>query len=404
MAPARRPRSISIRTRLTLSYVLLLGLAVTGLLGAMSLFLLRYITDEYFVSYSQRTNEQIFVPNRTELLSAFVPVAAGVIVLLLIAGTVGGWLLARRILAPLDELTRVARLVAADGYSHRVADMPSRDEFDELAEAFNAMLEQTEAHVREQERFAANASHELRTPLTITKTMLDVARRDTSPDMDHLLADLSSVTARSIDLVEALLQLSRADRPVPEAETLDLSLLAEEARDSVLTLAERGGVSLRLQVEPCSALGSTSLLLQLMTNLLHNAIVHNVSAGFVVLRTEQSAEGAVVTVENSGSAIDPTTLPTLLEPFVRGGTRTRRTDGGHTGTGLGLAIVSRIVAAHGGRLTLTAREEGGLLVRVILPSERPEQPGQGPDQATRGLRTGRAEARRRRGRRAPRSR
>ncbi|WP_258060183.1 sensor histidine kinase [Rathayibacter rathayi] len=367
MAPARRPRPISIRRRLTLSYVLLLGLAVTGLLGAMSIFLLRYITDDYFVSYSRSTNEQIFVPNRTELLSAFVPVAAGVIVLLLIAGTVGGSLLARRMLAPLDELTRVARLVASDGYSHRVADLRSRDEFEELAEAFNAMLEQTEAHVSEQERFAANASHELRTPLTITKTMLDVARRDGSPDVEHLLADLSAVTARSIDLVEALLQLSRADRPIPEAQTLDLSLLAEEARDSVLTLAERGGVSLQVQVEPCSAIGSASLLLQLMMNLLHNAIVHNVSAGFVVLRTQQSAEGAIVTVENSGSALDPATLPTLLEPFVRGGTRTRRTDGGHTGSGLGLAIVSRIVAAHGGHLTLTARSEGGLLVRVVLP-------------------------------------
>lgn len=363
---------VNIRTRLTLSYVLLVGLAVTGLLGAMSLFLLRYITDEYFVAYSQNSNEQIFVPNRTELLSAFVPVAVGVIVVLLLVGTVGGWLLAKRILAPLDELTRVTRLVASDGYSHRVASPDSRDEFQELSDAFNAMLEKIETHVGEQERFAANASHELRTPLTISKTILDVARQDSDPDVDEVLANLSAVTARAIDLVEALLLLSRADRPAIEEERVDLSLLAEEARDTVLTLAERSGIALQLRAESCFAVGSPSLLLQLLTNLLHNAIVHNIPSGFVLLTTRSSPEGAIITIENSGAVLEPTILPSLLEPFERGENRARRTDSGHVGAGLGLTIVARIVTAHRGSLALAAREDGGLLVTVTLP-QRPSR-------------------------------
>lgn len=358
---------VSIRTRVMLSYVLLVGLTVAGLLCAMSLFLLRYITDEYFAAYSLRTHEEIFVPNRAQLLRAFVPVAVGVIVVLLLAGTVGGWLLAKRILAPLDELTRVTRLVASDGYSHRVASRDSRDEFQELSDAFNAMLEKIEAHVGEQERFAANASHELRTPLAISKTILDVARQDSDPDIDEVLTNLSAVTARAIDLVEALLLLSRAERPAIEEERVDLSLLAEEARDTVLTLAERSGITLQLRADPCFTVGSTSLLLQLLTNLLHNAIVHNVPSGFVLLTTQRSPEGAVITIENSGAVLETSILPSLLEPFERGENRARRTDGGHVGAGLGLTIVARIVAAHRGRLALAARDGGGLLVTVTLP-------------------------------------
>ena len=149
------------------------------------------------------------------------------------------------------------------------------DEFRELADSFDAMLARLEAQVAEQQRFAANASHELRTPLAITQTLLEVARNDPNRDSGELIERLHAVNARAIDLTEALLLLSRADQRSFTREDVDLSLLAEEATETLLPLAERRGVTIETSGDIAPTLGSHALLLQMTTNLLHNAIVHN---------------------------------------------------------------------------------------------------------------------------------
>ena len=112
-------------------------------------------------------------------------------------------------------------------------------------------------------------------------------------------------------------------------------------------------------------IGSHTLLLQLTTNLVHNAIVHNLPEhGTVWVTTSAPPGGVVLTVENTGAQLSPQLASTLVEPFVHGAGRTR-TD--HAGVGLGLAIVERIVRAHDGALTLTPRPDGGLVVTVQLP-------------------------------------
>ncbi|MGH3584800.1 MAG: sensor histidine kinase, partial [Pseudonocardia sp.] len=222
-----------------------------------------------------------------------------------------------------------------------------------------------EAHVAEQQRFAANASHELRTPLAITQTLLDVARNDPDHDVDELVGRLRSVNTRAVDLTEALLLLSRADGRSFTREPLDLSLLAEEATETLLPLADKHGVALVTGGDVASTVGSHPLLLQLTTNLVHNAIVHNLPGGAVWVRTHVRPEGVVLTVENTGERIDPHVIATLSEPFQRGTERVR-TD--HAGVGLGLAIVKSIAQAHGGTLTLAPRAAGGLCASVQLPA------------------------------------
>ena len=137
------------------------------------------------------------------------------------------------------------------------------------------MLARLEAHVAEQQRFAANASHELRTPLAITQTLLDVARNDQSRDNGELVERLHFVNTRAIDLTEALLLLSRADQRSFVREHVDLSLIAEEATETLLPLAEKRGVTIETSGDPTPTIGSPALLLQMTTNLVHNAIVHN---------------------------------------------------------------------------------------------------------------------------------
>jgi two-component system sensor histidine kinase VanS len=248
-----------------------------------------------------------------------------------------------------------------------------QDEFRELADAFDTMLARLEAHVAEQQefaaeqqRFAANASHELRTPLAVTQTLLEVARNDPNQDPGELVDRLHAVNTRAIDLTEALLLLSRADQRSFTREHVDLSLIAEEAAETLLPVAEKRGATIETSGDATRTFGSSALLLQMTTNLVHNAIVHNLpEQGTVWVTTGVHLESAVLTVENTGEKLSPQSVATLAEPFLRGGKRIR-TD--HAGVGLGLAIVKSITQAHDGTLTLTPRAAGGLRVTVQLPA------------------------------------
>lgn len=270
---------------------------------------------------------------------------------------------------PLAHITHATRLATNGSLSHRIRLPGRKDEFRELADAFDGMLAQLEAHVTEQQRFAANASHELRTPLAISKTLLDVARTDPNHDTGELIDHLHAVNTRAIDLTEALLLLSRADQRSFTREPVDLSLLAEEATETLLPLAEKRGVTIETSGDITLTSGSQALLQQLTTNLVHNAIVHNLpEQGTVWVHTGVRAKTMVLTVENTGEILTPQMVSTLTEPFQRG-TERIRTD--HAGVGLGLAIVKTITHAHDGTLTLTPRSSGGIRITVELPAITP---------------------------------
>jgi two-component system sensor histidine kinase VanS len=363
---ADRAPGVSIRLKLTLSYAGFLMVAGVLLLAVVWLFLLRYVPA------GPITGPGPFVPNRGDLVRAFAPAAGWALLFLLVFGLAGGWFLAGRMLAPLTRITAATRRAADGSLSHRIELEGRSDEFRELADSFDTMLAQLEAHVDEQRRFAANASHELRTPLTITQALLDVARKDPDRDTEALLEHLHTVNARAIELTEALLTLSRADGRAFTREDVDLSLVAEEAAEALQPLAETRAVSIRMRAEPATVFGSNALLLQLTTNLLHNAIVHNLpSGGSVDLRTRVEGLSAVLEIDNTGEVLSPTLVATLTEPFRRGAERVR-TD--HAGVGLGLAIVDRIVRAHDGTLDVRPREGSGLRVTVRLSASRGTTP------------------------------
>src|SRR5205809_3230932 len=311
------------------------------------------------------------VQSHAALLRYFAPIAAIVMGFLLVFGLLGGWLLAGRMLAPLTHITDATRAAADGSLAHRIELEGRQDEFRELADSFDAMLARLEAHVAEQQRFAANASHELRTPLAITQTLLDVARNDPNSDNGELVDRLHAVNTRAIDLTEALLLLSRADQHSFTREHVDLSLVAEEAAETLLPLAERRDLTIETSGDITPTTGSHALLLQLSTNLLHNAIVHNLpEQGTVWITTSVQPKSAVLTVGNTGEKLTPQLAATLAEPFLRG-TQRIRTDHAGVGVGLGLAIVKSITQAHDGTLILIPRDEGGLRVTVQLPAAPP---------------------------------
>jgi two-component system sensor histidine kinase VanS len=355
---------LSVRLKLTLSYAGFLMVAGALLLAVVWVFLLRYVPDR-LVLFGPSGRPGPFVPDRSDLLDAFAPKAAIALGLLLVFGLLGGWLLAGQMLTPLTRITDATRIAASGSLSHRIRLHGRRDEFRELADAFDAMLARLETQVAEQQRFAANASHELRTPLAVTQTLLDVARRDPSHGDRELLDRLHAVNARAIDLTEALLLLTRADQRSFVREHADLSLLAEEATETLLPLAEQRGATIETSGDAAPTSGSSALLLQMTTNLVQNAIVHNLpDGGTVWVTTSAQPESVALTVENTGERLTAQLVATLAEPFQRGSRRVR-TD--QSGVGLGLAIVRSIAEAHGGTLALAPRDAGGLRATVRLP-------------------------------------
>jgi two-component system, OmpR family, sensor histidine kinase VanS len=352
---------LSVRLKLTLSYAGFLMLA-----GAVLL------TVGYFsLSRGVHPGVIFMVRSHADLLHAFAPTAAIVLAFLLVFGLLGGWILAGHMLAPLTRITDATRMAATGSLSHRIQLEGRRDEFRELADSFDTMLARLEAHVAEQQRFAANASHELRTPLAITQTLLDVARNDRNRDAGELVDRLHAVNTRAIDLTEALLLLSRADQRSFTREHVDLSLVAEEAAETLLPLAEKRSLTIETSGDTTATLGSPALLLQMATNLVHNAIVHNLpEQGTVWVTTNVHPQSVVLAVENTGEQLTPQVVATLAEPFLRG---TKRIRADHAGVGLGLAIVKSITQAHDGTLTLTPRAAGGLRVAVQLPAAPPRE-------------------------------
>jgi two-component system, OmpR family, sensor histidine kinase VanS len=353
-----RAPGLSVRLKLTLSYAGFLMLAGALLFAIVWVIVLRYQPEVGTSPAGPLV--------RSDLLRFVATWVAALMVFLLVFGLLGGWVLAGRMLAPLARITDATRMAAKGSLSHRIELEGRQDEFRELADSFDAMLARLEAHVAEQRRFAANASHELRTPLAITQTLVDVARNDPNRDTGELVDRLRAVNTRAIDLTEALLLLSRADQRSFTREPVDLSLIAEEAIETLLPLAEKHGVTIETAGDIAPTIGSHALLLQMTTNLVHNAIVHNLpEQGTVWVSTSVRPKSVMLTVENTGEKLSPQLVSTLTEPFQRG---TERLRNDHAGVGLGLAIVKSITQAHDGTLTITPRTGGGLHVTVQLPA------------------------------------
>lgn len=363
---------MSARVRLTLSYAGFLLIAGAALI-ALLFYLLRFVPE------GAVQTDGPFIPDRSDLLAALWPRVWQVLAVLAVVGLVGGWFLAGRMLRPLGRINDVAREVAAGSLSPRVRLDGPRDEFRELAETFDEMLDRLERTFDEQRRFAANASHELRTPYAIERSMLDVALSDpaalSAPDgrnIRQLLERLDATNRRGIETVEALLTLSRLDQDqVPAFAPIDMAELTAEVIDRLRPLADSAGISVVAGLNEGDIDGSPALVRQLVTNLVLNGIRHNRPGGNVSVSTLSGPDAWVtVTVSNSGPVVPRELLGTLTEPFVRGRGRVATGAGNDApeGSGLGLAIVARISEVHGATLRLDARESGGLVASVRFPA------------------------------------
>jgi signal transduction histidine kinase len=278
-----------------------------------------------------------------------------------------GWVVAGRVLRPLTAITATARRLSAGSLHERIALRGPPDELKALADTIDGMLARLDRAFSGQRRFVANASHELRTPLAITRTEVDVtlaSRSATIEDYRAMAERVRDANERSERLIESLLVLASSERELRTPEPVDLSEAAAESLDAAKPEIDRRGLTVRHILDEAPALGDRNLLERLVANLVENAVGHNADGGWVEVGTGRDGSRVEVSVANGGPVVPPEEVDSLFEPFRRLGGRTRS----DRGVGLGLSIVRAVATAHGGTVHAEARQDGGLIVTVSLPT------------------------------------
>lgn len=296
---------------------------------------------------------------------------AGSLVALIVMAVVSmllGRVLAKRVLRPLRLITSATRRISADNLDRRLAVIGPADEVKDLADTIDELLERLEASFAAQRRFVANASHELRTPLATIRASLDVAVAKPDPAASTVaLADRLRTQLDRVDhLLDGFLVLARAQHgALADAAPVDLGDLIDRALRERSADVEANGLSVTVDVAPATATqGSPALLARLVGNVVDNAVTHNENGGWIRITGSVSEEETALVVETGGRVLDQREVDLLAQPFERlGGERTGS-------SGLGLSIVAAVAAAHGGRLALLARPEGGLRVSITLPAAK----------------------------------
>ena len=285
-----------------------------------------------------------------------------------VLSAVGGWLLARRALRPVDRMSQGALRISAEDLSRRLERRGTQDEIDRLADTLNAMLARLQAAFAEMQRFTADAAHELRTPLTALRGGIEVAlRAERSPDeYRRVLASSIEEVDQLIRLAEDLLLLSRSTVGLSAArQPVDLEPLCLEALELGVRLAKGKGVNVSMgATAPVVVQGDAGALRRALLNLVDNAGKYTPAGGSVVISLERAGQSVALVVEDSGIGIDPADARRIFEPFVRLDAGRSRDTGG---SGLGLAIARSIVLAHGGTLEVQSRPDGGSRFTIALP-------------------------------------
>ncbi|CCK26464.1 Sensor protein CutS [Streptomyces davaonensis JCM 4913] len=286
-----------------------------------------------------------------------------------------GWLLAGRVLAPLHRVTDTARRIAgapaADrGLHERIALRGPDDEVKDLADTFDTMVERLDRSFDGQRRFVANASHELRTPLTLGRALVEMAmhRPTASADVQQLGENLLEINARHERLISGLLLLARSEHEIAERLPVDLADVVAHVVDQGAAEADLAGTAVHDESAEATTLGDALLLERLVHNLVENGVRHNSGdGGWVrVVTRAPDAERVELEVSNTGPPVPPYEVPFLFEPFRRLGADRVVTG---KGAGLGLSIVRAIAHAHHGEVSAVPREVGGLTVTVTLPRD-----------------------------------
>ena len=278
-----------------------------------------------------------------------------------------GWLASGRALGPVRSITEAAKRASEMRLGQRLALTGPDDEFKQMADAFDAMLERLDAAFTSQKRFVANAAHELRTPLTAMRTAIEVTLSKptrTPEQLETMAARVKRYVEHAEATIDALLTLAISELGPTAQDAVDLATAAEDALDATRAAIDEHQITVDATLEPAPTHGDRVLLERMIANLVENAVRHNNSGGWIAIRTTQQTDSAVFEITNTGPSVSAEQLPTLFEPFARADQRVNSSEG----VGLGLSIAHTIARAHDATITARPRPGGGLELSVTIPS------------------------------------
>jgi heavy metal sensor kinase len=282
--------------------------------------------------------------------------------------TVGGAMIARAALRPVDEISAIARRITAEDLTRRIPEQGTHDELDRLTATLNAMLTRLDAAFVELRRFAADAAHELRTPLTVLRGGLEVALRNprSAAEYERVLRSSLEEVERLVRLSEDLLLFSRVTAGLDGARTpVDLAAVVSDVADIGRRLGQAAGVSVHVkEALPATVVGDAGALRRALLNLVENAVKYTPPLGSVEIALAGDDRWAEVAVTDTGPGIEPADIGRVFEPFVRLDTARMRETGG---TGLGLSIAQAVVIAHGGTIDVQSTPGAGSTFTIRLP-------------------------------------
>jgi len=371
-----RPK-LRFRERLTLAFTALVATAGAAMMLVVYLFM-RTVPSYAPAQVARRDLDETTVPNGIvsdaivlispiDILNTSLIVSAVALVLLTGVGAALAWWIAGRMLRPLQAISRAAEVAGAGSFTHRIGFEGPHDEIRELSERFDEMLARLDEAFHSHQRFAANASHELRTPIAATQTMLEIALADPDTDLRELRQVAERVfetNRRNGQMVEAILDLAEiGQRPLVKTPVQPGPLITDAVTRLAGEIAERQ-LTVTTCLDDATVIGGPVLLRQAVSNLMTNAVRHNLDGGSIHIALISDPDSVQIRVENTGPPLSATQLEVLLEPFARGSGRTSSpTRRGH---GLGLALVSSIARAHDAVLSLEPRVGGGLVASLVL--------------------------------------
>jgi two-component system OmpR family sensor kinase len=289
--------------------------------------------------------------------------------ILLLSAGVSYWLAARAFV-PIDRLTQAARHIKAGDLRQRVPVPRAHDEIRRLALTLNEMIDHLEQAFLRQRRFVADASHELRTPVTAIRSKTDMALLQVFSPEEYLsiFGTIHAEAERLGRLISDLLALARADEGQVhlEREVVRFDLLVEAVVATVEPLAVEQGITLEVKAaEPIVVQGDEARLMQVVLNLLENAIHYTNRGGQVLVTVQAKKAQAYLMVRDTGIGIAADHLPYIFDRFYRIDPARTHTEGGHSG--LGLSIVDWIVKAHNGSIAVESQLGHGSTFIVLLP-------------------------------------